>query len=81
MQITIPKKLARNLSIEPGDAVVFDEVGRDLVVKKVGRKSKDYTELRRSIELFAQDIPKVRKYVKFAERSMVENLSRHIRSK
>jgi|GEM_PF-2058397 len=81
MQITIPKKLAKKMSIEPGDAVVFDEVGRDILVKKVGRTSKDYTELKRSIQLFAQDIPKVRKYVKFAERSMVENLSRHIRSK
>jgi len=81
MQITIPKKLAKKLSIEPGDAVVFDEVGGDVVVKKVGRTSKDYTELKRSIESFAQDIPKVRKYVKLAERSMVENLSRHIRSK
>ncbi len=79
--MTIPKKLAKRLSIGPGDAVVFDEVGGAVVVKKVGRTSKDFTELRRVVELFSEDIARVRKYVKFAERLMVENISGHVRSK
>lgn len=77
LQITIPKVLARDLGIRPGDSVVFEKAGGAMLVKKVGGHSWRQGELEDAVGDFARDMTKLRKYVKVAERSLAENLSRH----
>ncbi len=78
LQITIPKVLARDLGIRPGDSVVFEKAGGAVLVKKAGAQLWKREELKEAVEALAQDMRKLQKHVKIAERSIAENLSRHI---
>jgi AbrB family looped-hinge helix DNA binding protein len=80
LQITIPKPIAKELHIKPGDAVVFERTGRAVLVKKAASRVGDLKEMVDAVEAFAQDMRRVGRYVRAAERSLDENLSRHIRS-
>ncbi len=80
-QITIPKILARELGIRPGDSVVIEKAGGAVVVKKAAAQVRDYPELKETVEALARDMEKIHKYVRSAERAVAENLSRHIGSK
>ena len=80
LQITIPKLLAKELGIRPGDAVVFEKAGGAVLVKKTGTQVRDYKELGDTIEAFAQDMTRIDKYVKVAERAISEDFSRHVRT-
>ena len=80
LQITIPKLLAKELGIRPGDAVVFEKAGGAVLVKKTGTQVRDYKELGDIIEAFAQDMTRIGKYVKVAERAIAEDFSRHVRT-
>ena len=48
-----------------------------MLVKKVGAHPWREGELEDAVGDFARDMTKLRKYVKVAERSLAENLSRH----
>ncbi len=80
LQITIPKVLAEELRIRPGDTVVLQKAGNAVLVKKPGKQVMDPTELERAVEAFARDMRYVGKYIKTAERGVAANLSRHIGS-
>lgn len=80
LQITIPKLLAKELGIRPGDAVVFEKAGGAVLVKKTGAQVRDLRELRDTVEGFAMDMAKIGKYVTVAERSISADLSRHLRT-
>ena len=80
MQVTIPKSLAKQLGIRPGDAVRFERAGGAVLVKKSTPQATDYEELRDAVEALAKDMQKVRKHIKIAERSIAANLSRHFGS-
>jgi AbrB family looped-hinge helix DNA binding protein len=77
LQITIPKVLARDLGIRPGDSVVFEKAGSAVLVKKVEGHPWRQGELEDAVSDFARDMTKLQKHVKDAERSLAENLSRH----
>lgn len=79
-QVTIPKNLAKQLGIRPGDAVVFEEIGGAVVVKKTGAPTRDAAELKAAVKGLAVDMAKIRKHVRTAERALAANLSRHISS-
>ena len=79
LQITIPKVLAKELRIRPGDTVVLQKAGNAVLVKKPGKQVRD-AELERTVEAFARDMVKIGKYVKTAERAIAANLSRHVSS-
>lgn len=78
LQVTIPKKLADKTGIRPGDAVVFDETGGTITLRKVRRVEVDREELRSLIDDLAKDMEKVGPKVKEAERALLEGLSRHV---
>jgi AbrB family looped-hinge helix DNA binding protein len=80
LQITIPKPIANELHIKPGDAVVFERTGKAVLVKKAAPRNADVKEMADAVRAFAKDMRRVEKYVKLAERSLNESLSRHIRS-
>ncbi len=80
LQITIPKVLARELGIRPGDSVVFEKAGGAVLVKKAGGQARGYAELKDTVENLAKDMERLRKYVKIAERAIAENLSGYVRS-
>ena len=80
LQITIPKLLAKELGIRPGDAVVFEKAGGAVLIKKTGGQVRDFVELRDSVEAFARDMAKIGMYVNAAERSISADLSRHVRT-
>jgi AbrB family looped-hinge helix DNA binding protein len=80
LQITIPKPIAKELHIKPGDAVVFERTGRAVLVKKAAPRVRDLREMVDAIEALAQDMRRVGKYVRMAERSLDQDLSRHIGS-
>lgn len=78
LQITLPKPIARELKIKPGDAVVFERAGKAVLVKKASPRTDDTQRMADAVRAFAQDMRKVERYVKLAERSLNENLSRHV---
>lgn len=80
LQITIPRVLAKQLGIRPGDAVVFEQAGGAVLVKKAGRRVTDIAELKNAVEALAKDMVRVRRYTKIAERALAADLSRHISS-
>ena len=80
LQITIPKSIAKELHIRPGDAVVFERTGRAVLVKKATPRLSDINDMIRAVEAFAEDMRKVGAHVRAAERSLDENLSRHVGS-
>jgi AbrB family looped-hinge helix DNA binding protein len=80
LQITIPKPIAKELHIKPGDAVVFERIGKAVLVKKAAPRVGDLREMMDAVEALAQDMKRVGRYVRVVERSLDENLSRHIRS-
>jgi bifunctional DNA-binding transcriptional regulator/antitoxin component of YhaV-PrlF toxin-antitoxin module len=80
LQITVPQVLAKELRIRPGDAVVFEKVGRAMLMRKVGMQVRGYDELKQIVEALAEDMDKVGKHVRVAERALAANLSRHISS-
>jgi AbrB family looped-hinge helix DNA binding protein len=80
LQITIPRVLAKELRIRPGDTVVLQKAGNAVLVRKPGKQVKDRAELERTVDAFARDMVKVGKYVKTAERAIAANLSRHVGS-
>ena len=80
LQITIPKVLAKELLIRPGDTVVLQKAGNAVLVKKSGKQLSDHAKLERTVEAFARDMAKVGKYVNTAERAIAANLSRHVSS-
>ncbi len=78
LQITVPKVLAKELRIRPGDAVVFEKAGGAILVKKAEMQVRDYDELKRTVEALAEDMERVGRHVRVAERALAANLSRHI---
>lgn len=78
LQITIPKVLANELRIRPGDTVIFQKAGNAVLVKKSKPQVKDRAELVKTIGAFAADMEKVGKYTAAAERAIAANLSRHL---
>ena len=78
LQITIPKVLAKELQIRPGDTVIFQKAGNAVLVKKSKSQVKDRAELVKTVEAFVADMEKVGKYTAAAERAIAANLSRHI---
>ena len=38
-QITVPKRVRRSLGVEPGDSVVFEERGGDVLIRPVRKKN------------------------------------------
>jgi len=81
--VTLPKKLAEKRGIKPGDTVIFEESGDAIVLRKSfePKKKSDFDDIRRAIERYSKDIPKIKKNVKLSEAALIENLSRHIGSK
>jgi len=80
LQITIPKILAKELRIKPGDVVVFQKAGNAVLVKKPGTQVRDRMKLEKTVEAFTRDMEKVGKYANTAERAIAANLSRHVGS-
>jgi AbrB family looped-hinge helix DNA binding protein len=80
LQVTIPKALAKELRIRPGDTVIFEKAGNAVLVKKPGRQVGDRAELEKTVKVFAKDMVRVGKYVTTAERAIAANLSRRIGS-
>jgi len=80
LQITIPKGLAKQLGIRPGDAVVFEEVGGAVVVKKAGTQVRDYIDIRETVQALAADMARVRKHIRLAGRHLAADLSGHVDS-
>jgi AbrB family looped-hinge helix DNA binding protein len=80
LQVTIPKPIAKELHIRPGDAVVFEKAGRAMIVKKAAPRISDLKDMADAVEALARDMRKVGRYIGAAERSLDENLSRHIGS-
>lgn len=80
LQVTIPKPIAKQLHIKPGDAVVFEKAGRAVLVKKAGSRISDLKDMADAVEALARDMRKVGRHIGAAERSLDENLSRHIGS-
>ncbi len=80
LQITIPKPIAKELQIRPGDAVVFERTGRAVLVKKAFSRVDNIKEMADAVEALAQDMSKVGRYTRAAERSLDKSLSRHIGS-
>ena len=77
-QVTIPKRLAEKAGIKPGDAVVFEETGGAITLKKVRAAKEKSGELRLVIEEFAKDVAEIKPHIKKAESALIENLSRHV---
>jgi AbrB family looped-hinge helix DNA binding protein len=80
LQVTIPKALAKEMHIRPGDAVIFEKAGSAVLVKKPGGQVSDRAELEKTVKVFAKDMVRVREYVTTAERAIAANLSRRIGS-
>lgn len=80
LQITIPKPIAKELHIRPGDAVVFERTGRAVLVKKASLRVDNVKEMRDAVKALAKDMRKVGKHIRLAEKALDENLSRHIGS-
>ena len=80
LQITIPKPLAKELHIRPGDAVTFEMAGRAVIVKRAALAVRDPAEMAEAVQALARDMRKVGRYVRAAESSLGANLSRHIDS-
>jgi len=80
LQITIPKSIARELHIRPGDAVVFERTGRAVLVKKASPQIGDAEGMTVAVRALARDMRKVGKYMRAADRTLDDSLSRHIRS-
>lgn len=80
LQITIPKPIAKELHIRPGDAVVFEKAGRAVLVKKASSRIDDVSDMANAVEALAKDMRRVGRYTIAAERSLDENLSRHVGS-
>ena len=80
LQVTIPKALAKELRIRPGDTVIFEKAGNAVLVKKPGRQVGDRAELEKTVKVFAKDMVRVGKYVTTAERAIAANLSGHVGS-
>ena len=58
LQVTIPKALAQELRIRPGDTVVFEKAGKAVLVKKPGSHLSSHAELEKTVEAFARDMKK-----------------------
>lgn len=80
LQITIPKILAKQLGIRPGDTVIFQQAGSAVLVKKAGGRVRDSAELREAVEALAKDMVRVSRHIQIAERSLAAGLSRHFGS-
>jgi AbrB family looped-hinge helix DNA binding protein len=80
LQITIPKIIAKELRIMPGDVVVFEKAGNAIMVKKSGTQVSNQMELEKAVSAFARDMEKIEKHVITAERAINANLSRHVGS-
>jgi len=80
LQITIPKPIAKELHIRPGDAVVFERTGRAVLVKKASPQIGDAEDIKQAVRALAMDMRRVCKYISAADRALDESLSRHIRS-
>ena len=80
LQITIPKPIAKELHIRPGDAVVFERTGKAVLVKKATPRVDDPREMVDAVEALAQDMRRVGRFVRAAGAALDENLSGHIRS-
>jgi len=79
LQITIPKPIAKELHIRPGDAVTFEMAG-SAVIKRAALAVRDPAEMAEAVQALARDMRKVGRYVRAAESSLGANLSRHIDS-
>ena len=79
-QITIPKVLAKELRIMPGDVVVFEKAGNAVLVKKPGRQVRDQMELEKAVGAFARDMEKIEEHVITAERAIGADPSCHVGS-
>jgi len=80
LQITIPKPIAEELHIRPGDAVVFERAGRAVLVKKASSRNDSVTDMAQAVKALAKDMREVGRLMRAAERSLDENLSRHVGS-
>jgi len=80
LQITIPKPIAKELHIRPGDAVVFERTGRAVLVRKAPPQVADVEDMMEAVATLARDMGKVGIHVRAAEKALDESLSRHIRS-
>ena len=80
LQITIPKPIAKELHIRPGDSVVFEKAGRAVLVKRASPRNDSVTDMAEAVEALAKDMRKVGRFMRTAERSLDEDLSRHIGS-
>jgi len=80
LQITIPKPIAEELHIRPGDAVVFERAGRAVLVKKASSRNDSVTDMAQAVKALAKDMKEVGRLMRAAERSLDENLSRHVGS-
>ncbi len=78
LQITIPKSIAKDLHIKPGDAVVFERTGKAVLVKKAAPRAGDAKETTDAIIALAKDMRKIGRHMKAAERSLDQSLSRHL---
>ncbi len=79
-----PEKLAERRGIKAGDSVVFEESGDAKALKRSfepNKKKSDFDDIRRAIERYCEDIPRIKKNVKLSESALIENLSRHTGSK
>ena len=79
-QVTIPKRIADNLNIKPGDSVVFEESGDTVTIKKVSGAQPSPEEVQFAIEEFARDVKKIKPRIKEAESALIEDLSGHLTS-
>ena len=68
------------MHIRPCDAVVFERTGRAVLVRKASPQVGDLADMVEAVEALARDMKRVGKYMRAAERSIDESLSRHIRS-
>ena len=80
LQITIPKSIAEELHIRPGDAVVFERAGRAVLVKKASLRNDSVTDMAQAVKALAKDMREVGRLMRAAERSLDENLSRRVGS-
>ncbi len=76
--MTIPRALADKKRIRPGDSVIFEETDDAIIIKKASGPVENYERVKKAIEEFSKDVPKIRKRLKESESALVENLSRHV---
>lgn len=77
--MTIPKHLADKKGIKPGDVVSFEETPEGIMLRRGAESERvKVEELRKIIDSFVADVPKLRRHLRKSKRAINENLSRHI---